>query len=92
MYTSKDLVQWSDSGCILSLDDVPWGNEHAWAPCMCKYEDNYFFYFVREGQVGVAVSDSPYGPFGSTDHPIVATEDFPRYPIDPGVYREDGED
>ena len=79
----------STVGRILSLDDVPWGSEHAWAPCACEYQGRFYFYFVCEGQVGAAVSDSPYGPFRSTSSPIVAADDFPGYPIDPAVFRDD---
>lgn len=89
VYTSTDLVEWTDGGRILSLDDVPWGSEHAWAPCACEYQGRFYFYFVCEGQVGAAVSDSPYGPFRSTSSPIVAADDFPGYPIDPAVFRDD---
>lgn len=92
VYTSTDFVQWSDHGVILDLKDVPWGHEHAWAPTILERDGRYYFYFNCEGQVGAAVSDSPYGPFVSSERPIVATDDFEGYPIDPSVWSEHGTD
>ncbi|MBT1170643.1 family 43 glycosylhydrolase [Bifidobacterium sp. SO4] len=89
VYTSDDLVDWQDGGQILSLDDVPWGKEHAWAPAILKHGARYYLYFVCEGQIGAASSDSPYGPFVPADQPTVAKDDLPGYHIDPSVYTDD---
>ena len=54
--------------------------ENAWAPCieekMVDGKYKYFFYFsgnpVAGGkQIGVAVADSPIGPFKDLGHPII---------------------
>ena len=78
VYSSADLVHWTDHGMILDQKDVPWGNPTAysmWAPdCVQGPNGKYYFYFPDapkpvEGQrgggfgVGVAISDTPYGPF-----------------------------
>lgn len=89
VYTSSNLIDWTDGGQILSLDNVPWGNEHAWAPAILKRGERYYLYFVCDGQIGAASSDSPYGPFVSTEKPIVAKDDLPGYHIDPSVYSDD---
>lgn len=77
-FSSPDLVNWTDEGIILNLHtDVPWGPRNAWAPTMIerkidgKYK--YFYYFTAAQKVGVAVSDSPAGPFVDSGKPLVAT-------------------
>ena len=82
-FSSDNLKDWKDEGVMLDLksDQVSWANGNAWAPCIeekqidGKYK--YFFYFsgnpVAGGgkQIGVAVADSPTGPFKDLGHPIV---------------------
>lgn len=83
VFSSDNLKDWKDEGVMLDLksDQVSWANGNAWAPCIeekkmdGKYK--YFFYFsgnpVAGGgkQIGVAVADSPTGPFKDLGHPIV---------------------
>ena len=48
-----------------------------------------YFYFTAEQNIGVAVSDSPVGPFREVlGRPLVAKEDYPgeRQQIDPSVF------
>lgn len=73
VFSSDNLSDWTDHGVILSQEDVPWGNPKAysmWAPdCVQGKDGRYYFYFPdapKEGRgfgVGVAISDTPYGPF-----------------------------
>lgn len=85
VYSSTDMVNWTDHGVILDQKDVPWGNPTAysmWAPDCVKGKDGrYYFYFPdapkpKEGErrggftVGVAISDTPYGPFKAEPNPI----------------------
>ncbi|MCQ2186848.1 MAG: family 43 glycosylhydrolase [Bacteroidales bacterium] len=80
VFSSDNLVDWRDHGVILKQEDVPWGNPEGyamWAPdCVCK-DGKYYFYFPdgakgsRGGfNVGVAVADSPTGPFIPQEEPI----------------------
>ena len=79
VYSSENLTDWTDHGVILSQEQVPWGNPAAysmWAPdCVCR-DGKYYFYFPdapAEGRgfaIGVAVSDSPEGPFVPEKQPI----------------------
>lgn len=65
----------------LKSDQVAWADGNAWAPCieekMVDGKYKYFFYFsgnpVAGGgkQIGVAVADSPIGPFKDLGHPII---------------------
>ena len=63
--------------------NVSWANGNAWAPCIeekkidGKYK--YFFYYsanptTNKGkQIGVAVADSPTGPFTDLGKPIITS-------------------
>lgn len=72
VFSSQDLVNWTDHGVILSQKDVPWGNPTAysmWAPDCIEHNGKYYFYFPdapKEGRgfgVGVAIADRPEGPY-----------------------------
>ena len=79
VFSSENLTEWTDHGVIVTQAQVPWGNPKGysmWAPD-CVYKDGkYYFYFPdapREGRgfaVGVAVADSPEGPFTCEPEPI----------------------
>ena len=62
-YSSVDLVNWVDEGQIFSLDDIDWASNAAFAPDAMKWKDKYYFFFPAGFQIGVAVSESPNGPF-----------------------------
>ena len=90
-FSSKDLTEWRHEGIILDLgtNQVSWASGNAWAPCIeeKKQKDGtYKYYFYYSGHdiernrksIGVAVSDSPTGPFKDNGHPIVTDEDRPK--------------
>ncbi|HJV77417.1 MAG TPA: family 43 glycosylhydrolase [Paludibacter sp.] len=75
-FSSDNLVDWADEGVIIQLGkDVTWANRNAWAPCIVekkidgKYK--YFYYFTAAQKIGVAVSDSPTGPFVDLGKPLI---------------------
>ncbi len=75
-FSSDDLVNWQDEGVILDLKkDVNWADRNAWAPCIIEKkmdgEYEYFFYFCAAQQIGVAVADSPTGPFKDSGKPLI---------------------
>ncbi|MBO9204425.1 MULTISPECIES: family 43 glycosylhydrolase [Niastella] len=75
-FSSPDLVNWKEEGVILDLPkEVSWAKVRAWAPCIIERKINgtykYFFYFCGEQKIGVAVSDSPTGPFVDTGKPLI---------------------
>ncbi|MFC4463483.1 family 43 glycosylhydrolase [Streptomyces xiangluensis] len=90
-YSSKDLVHWTDHGVILDLGpDVSWADTRAWAPTMAEKNGKYFFYYSADTNIGVAVSDSPTGPF--TDplgKPLIARGAYTGQMIDPAVFTDD---
>lgn len=91
-YSSKDLVHWKDHGVILDLGpDVGWADKNAWAPAIAERDGRYYFYFCAEQQIGVAVADSPAGPFkDALGKPLVAKGgSLKGQMIDPAVFTDD---
>lgn len=89
VYSSSDLVKWTDHGKVLDLKDVPWVKEYMWAPD-CAYKDGtYYLYFPARGKdgkfyIGVATSKTPGGPF--TPEPNYIPNSFS---VDPAVFIDD---
>ncbi|MFH9887244.1 family 43 glycosylhydrolase [Streptomyces luteogriseus] len=90
-YSSTDLVHWKDHGVILDLGpDVGWADSRAWAPAMTEKDGKYYFYFCADANIGVAVSDSPTGPFkDALGKPLLKAGDFRGQMIDPAVFTDD---
>jgi hypothetical protein len=80
-----------DNGLALHVNEVPWAAKQMWAPDAAEKDGKYYLFFPakdHEGvfRIGVAVSDSPVGPF--TPQPEAIKNSFS---IDPAVYKdEDG--
>ena len=91
VFSTKDMVNWEKHGQILSLDDIPWAVDRAWAPQCVERNKKFYFYFPvqsRKGvDVGVAVADSPIGPFKDIGNPLVSEGDWND--IDPTVFIDD---
>ncbi|MFI8217178.1 family 43 glycosylhydrolase [Streptomyces sp. NPDC085932] len=91
-YSSKDLVHWKDHGVVLDLGpDVSWADRYAWAPAIAERNGKYYFYFCAEQQIGVAVADSPAGPFeDALGKPLIAKGgSLQGQMIDPAVFTDD---
>lgn len=89
-FSSEDFVNFKDEGVILDLHDVKWTRpRRAWAPTICYRNGKYYFYFTANFQIGVAVSDSPTGPFVATNKPIVRVGKNKFITIDPHVFIDD---
>lgn len=88
-WSSKDLLNWTNEGVILDLPrDLRWADRNAWAPAIATKNGKYYFYFSAAQNVGVAVANSPKGPFKDPiGKPLVAKADFQRMQaIDPMVF------
>jgi len=89
VFSSENLTQWTDHGVIVTQNKIPWvqkNNYAMWAPD-CVYKDGkYYFYFPTISnttnfmQIGVAIGDSPEGPFIPEPSPITGV-----IGIDPNV-------
>ncbi len=78
-YSSKNLTEWKYEGVVLKMSDVSWADkDSAWAGQVAKYRDKYYFYYCSwnkqdagKQSIGVAVSDSPTGPFQDIGQALV---------------------
>ena len=79
-----------DNGEALHMKDVPWVSKQMWAPDAAYKDGKYYLYFpARDKQgvfrLGVAVGDSPVGPFKAEENFIPGSMS-----IDPAVFEENG--
>jgi hypothetical protein len=78
-----------DCGMALHIRDVPWAKRQMWAPdAACRHGRYYLYFPARDAdglfRIGVAVGDSPEGPFRPEPEPIAGS-----YSIDPAVLADD---
>ncbi|WP_418529910.1 family 43 glycosylhydrolase [Paraprevotella clara] len=67
-FSSDDMKNWKDEGVILDFkDDLTWANDKAWAPAIIERKEadgyKYYYYFTADKKIGVAIGNSPTGPF-----------------------------
>ena len=89
--STDNLKKWKDHGPIFSLDAIEWADKWAWAPDAVERNGKYYFYFpVERSKIGVAVGESPTGPFiDILKKPLIDNtgklEEIGPEPIDPGL-------
>ena len=89
-FSTDDMIHFKDHGVIFSLKDVTWANKHAWAPDCIERNGKYYFYFPADDQIGVAVSDSPTGPFkDALGKPLIGRNEAAVRSIDPNIFIDD---
>lgn len=106
VFSSTNLIDWTDEGKMLDVksDQVSWASGNAWAPAIVEVKQKggtykYYFYYsahnpqTRRKEIGVAVSDSPTGPFVDSGAPIITDADRPEgaqggQAIDVDVFRD----
>ncbi|MGC4102422.1 glycoside hydrolase family 43 protein [Ferruginibacter sp.] len=93
VYSSADMVNWTDHGAPISLETFSWAMDRAWASqCIERNGKFYWYTCVQTVQnnmaIGVAVGNSPTGPFkDAIGKPLVTTGSWSN--IDPTVYIDD---
>jgi hypothetical protein len=93
VYSTTDMVNWTDRGTPLSLKTFSWAVSDAWAS-QCIYRNGKFYWYVcakdaaaNRMAIGVAVGDSPTGPFrDALGKPLIAAH---WGDIDPTVFIDD---
>lgn len=69
LYTTEDMVNWTSHGAIASYKIFDWAKGDAWAIQVVERNGKFFLYAPVTSKennrpaIGVAVADSPYGPF-----------------------------
>jgi len=95
VFSTNNLTDWTAHGQIFSLDDISWANKQAWAPDCVERNGRYYFYFpVEQTMIGVAVSQTPQGPYkDALDKPLIDNHGnetvVGREPIDPAILIDD---
>lgn len=62
VYESEDFNNWENKGYCLVKEDVC-GEEKFWAPEVLYKNGKFYMAYTSEFHIGIAVSDSPLGPF-----------------------------
>ena len=91
VWSSDDMVNWTDHGSPLNVASFSWASADAWAG-QAVYRNGKFYWYVPAKVrstgamgIGVAVSDSPTGPFkDAIGRPLVSNGQ-----IDPTVFVDD---
>ena len=79
----------TDHGVILDVEQVPWAEKQMWDNDVVEKNGKYYLIFSAKDysgmfRLGVAVSDTPEGPFRPEEHPIRGS-----FSIDPCVFKDD---
>ena len=98
VYSSSDMKNWEPHPVPLKVTDFKWAANDAWASQVIERNGKFYWYVtVSHGTVpgkaiGIAVSDSPTGPFKDVLGKALITNDMTKFTdiswddIDPTVY------
>lgn len=92
LFSTTDMKNWTAHGAIFSLEDLSWADEYAWAPDCAEYNGSYYFYYPTDWRhIGVAVGNTPRGPFNDPLQKPLIHEETPgvldyKELIDPAVF------
>jgi beta-xylosidase len=96
-FSSRDLKQWTKHERILDTASIKWAKRAMWAPAIVQKEGKYFLFFSANdiqsdeeyGGIGVAVADSPAGPFKDyLGKPLIDKFYNGAQPIDQFVFKD----
>jgi beta-xylosidase len=95
-FSSPDLVNWTKHPRIVDTTRVKWAKRAMWAPSIVAKGGKYYLFFgandVHEGEIGgigVAVADSPAGPFKDyLGKPLIGEIHNGAQPIDQFVFKD----
>ncbi|SFC26407.1 glycoside hydrolase family 43 protein [Spirosoma endophyticum] len=97
-FSSPDLVTWTKHSRILDSTAVKWAKKAMWAPAIIEKGGKYYLFFGANdihddkkevGGIGVAVADSPAGPFRDyLGKPLVGQIHNGAQPIDQFVFKD----
>ncbi|WP_128414660.1 glycoside hydrolase family 43 protein [Flavobacterium sp. Root901] len=98
VYSSCDMKKWESHPVPLKTSDFKWAKGDAWASQVIQRNGKFYWYVTVEHgtipgkSIGVAVSDSPLGPFKDALGRALITNDMTKFTdiswddIDPTVY------
>lgn len=97
LFTTTDMRTWTEHKSPLHVDEFKWQNSHAaYAGHVAEKDGKYYFYVSTNWcGIGVAVADSPYGPFkDAIEKPLLTNANCPGTDhswacIDPAIYQDE---
>jgi arabinoxylan arabinofuranohydrolase len=101
LFTTTDMVNWTDHGAPLKTSQISWSTNDASAAQLIERNGKYYWYFstgdknAQGVSVGVAVSDSPFGPFKDALGKSLISNHMTKYSqnswddLDPTVFIDD---
>lgn len=92
LFTSTDMVNWTEQGVVASLKNYQWAPQKngAWAVHTIERNGKFYLYCPMHGSgIGVLVSDSPYGPFHDPLGKALISTEHIWQDFDPAVYIDD---
>lgn len=101
VFSSTNMVDWREHPVPLRVTDFAWAKADAWAAQVIERDGQFYWYVTVEHgtipgkAIGVAVSDSPTGPFRDARGSALITNDMTKAAdiawddIDPTVYIDD---
>ena len=101
LYTTTDMVNWTDHGAVLRTSAFDWSAGDASAAQCIERNGKFYWYISSQNKfkpgssIGVAVGDTPYGPFRDALGRALVTNDMTTYAkhswddLDPSVFVDD---
>ncbi len=89
VFSTTDLVNWTNHGEIMHSSDISWARGgFLWAPTAARKNGKYYLYYPivdkqKVWQIGVAIGDTPIGPFKDIGAPMGFKS------VDPKVFIDD---
>lgn len=83
-FSSSDMVHWEAHGSPLAVKDFAWAERDAWASDVIEKDGKFYDYVPMRPKggggfaIGVAVSDSPTGPFNDARGSALITNDMTK--------------
>jgi arabinoxylan arabinofuranohydrolase len=91
LYSTVDMVNWTDHGTPASLKTFSWSTDNAWAPQAVARNGKIYLYVPLNNntgaKIGVCVADNPSGPFKDPIGKALAQNG--SMAIDPTVFIDD---
>ncbi len=85
LFSTTDMTNWTKHGPVLSIDAFDWASGQAWAAHVVEKNGKFYYYVsiehatIRGKAIGVAVSDSPKGPFTDAIGEALITNDMTNH-------------
>ena len=97
-FSSTDMAHWTARPSPLSVKDFAWASKDAWAGQVIEHNDKFYWFVpmshatIHGFAIGVAVADSPTGPFKDARGSALITSDMtpnPKHDRGPTVTWDD---